>query len=1490
MDKDFTIKLIAIAIPFMLGLAFLLPNLMIPQGTYQGSYNERQTLPHDVPLTGTTLIQDQIENFLIRQSYDSNIYQSITYANPYTESMDSTYNNEYVSTSGSVSALQKGDAGTLSIMPDYDQYDPDSYVITSGTYQSGDLTSLYDIDTNRLTYTPHNALSTISQSRTITMNNPLRNTMTPYIWQYENNVINPGGSLTYTYNMQEQSYQTRVLATDYFLDKTNLIITPDETDVTNLKSLDGNLYNSYSENNNFGTRTWVQYGTSGLGPDAPGNRVSDVNGKAKLHLRIRSDSSGSHFLVGRSYSGYMSGGEISIDIPYGEINLAYSPSWIDYWFDIDDPSPQNSIYVSFDFSSEHGYNFAGPIYIETLEVVWNIRYIEQASASVNYIVNNLEYTDEVLLSRTGEAFNIYNNLPRYQCTWVFNVNQLPHYSASYPIVLNIYNTQFLKIIINNADYLTVFPTYLPTDLVINIVYSSHTYSFDSSIELKVEHAHTDHIWLKPIYPQWTTLRVDTIYNSGAPTTTTIDANPSTYDVLDYVDKDIDHITVIAETISSIVNPYPYWSITHQMDMMQIYCFVAAHVRIVNFMVNNDDIAIDSEVRVNFRYQSSMAFSLYINSHLYSMPIHASQTTEYITETFSSVMDIQIRFTTSAETDSIIIDDLFIDVTYNPFQSVSLQNFLYHTNGIDYYQTITPTLDNVVNNDWVITLEYGISSSQLTYYVHSTDLYIPDQLLSYQVVMEPAISFTASCFTITLPSVTVIPASSTLNLNYGDDYQIMFHLNDAQSLYYSLFFDGELITGHILQPISNYHEDVSVWIHEVGGPFTGSHTFECVVTDGVEDYDSGLTTVNFATNTPSIPTILTASQTVFAESLGIEWTTSTYADYYNVYYNNIFNHTAASITDTITIPYNAHIDVQVTGKNDWAESSKSAVCALKFINKIPSSSQFSTINQTVTDLDAFSLVWTYSDFAEGYYILWNNSVTQNIQDNQVTTSDGFFPTVNGFWEVTIIAYNRFGNATTSNKLGITLALLPTKPIFITANQTVINNASITLIWHPSTNAHNYTLFLNGTEYAKTTDTTYQYTFPTVSAELNFTLLASNELGNSSLSIPCKIISTIYVPFAFTIITTNHTNNGTFNLTWNPSQYALSYIVYGNNSAISYVSNTSAFIQLTSQGIWQIKVGAINNYGITYSNEIMLNVTFWLPSRPIFLNNSQTLGFNIFSLNYTSNNMTLYHIFINGVLNRTTIDNWTIFSMPFLNAIYEFIVIAENSYGNSTNSEILMIKIIVIVPITPIITDAHSHVNNSISVQWDLVDFTDIYYVLVNHQTKIATTNLQTIFDYPAMNHTYIFTIIAQNIAGNSSESDFVSVDIIVYLPNQPILTTPSQTIKGPLILTLNWGIVSNAKGYYVFDNTSIRDQTTLNYSTLTLAIGTHVLSVIAYNDIGNSSAAIITINVTSGENETIKTPSASSNMATWGWIPIGAAGITILGVIIYEIRKENILNT
>jgi hypothetical protein len=1529
MDKDFTIKLIAIAIPFMLGLAFLLPNLMIPQGTYQGSYNERQTLPHDVPLTGTTLIQDQIENFLIRQSYDSNIYQSITYANPYTENMDSTYSINHVDTSGSLASLMKGNLGTYSLTASYDSYPTSAFYIASGTLTEGNLASLEFDDEDALTYKPNAAfVEGPNLSYTDIISNPQRNAFSMYQWTHGDNVCGVGQSLTYDFTISESSYRTRVLdptvygtckAGGYAVGEPfnipySLDVYPNTPyePVTNLKSQDGDLHIQYDAvpSEMFPSRIlYFQIPPAGM----TDLLVSGID--PKIHIRMRAyntvyGSNPSIYISGvvqkysdnwiNEYSYEVSSYYYDSDYTLGDFTIPSTNEWVDLFFDWQYGWAENnwrylfldcSPYLSYPHNGCWGddsnsmYKESTKLDIDTVEVIWPVRYLQSVDVQVPYYVNNVFHFEMRSLSRISEVLTYTNQYPTYTSLWRFSVANLLYYSAAYPIYLELQYHNFVVVRINNSPYPDGYPTYLPTDLVINAQFQAHWYIFSSQLDLNVERTHVDHINLKPICPEWSTLRVDTVYNVGSPTTTTIDANPSTFATIEYADANIDHISVIAEAYEAI-NPYP---IINHMEMMEIYCLDPDIVRIINFQVNNDAIQIHNDVRVNCRYTSNIPFSLYINSHLYAMPTHPSNTVEYINEQFSGIMDIQIRFMASSDAALITLDDLFIDVIYEPIQTMNLQNFLYHTNGIDYYQTLPASLDNVINTDWTITLEYGISSSQLTYYVHSTDLYIPDQFLSYQVVMEPGISLTASCFTITLPSVTVIPAASTLNLNYGDDYQIVFHLNDAQSLYYSLYFDGELISGHILQPISNYHEDVSVWIHEVGGPFTASHTFECVVTDGVEDYDSGLTTVNFATNTPTIPTILTVNQTIFGESLGIEWTTSTFATSYKVYYNNTLNHTTALTTDMITIPYNTRVNIQVTGVNAWAESSKSNSCGLRFINKLPSQTQFITTNQTVTDISSFALTWPYNDFAEGYYIYWNTTLTHNIMDNQITTTNGLFPAINGFYEVMVIAYNRFGNATASNKIGITLALLPEKPTFITVNQTIINNASITLIWHPSMNALNYTLFLNGTEYLKTTNTTYLYTLPVNSTELNFRLLASNELGNSSLSNTLKIISTIYIPFPFTLLTNNQTNNGTFNLTWNPSQYALSYMVYANNSIIRYVSNTSILIQMYNQGLWQLKIGAINNYGITYSNEITINVSFWLPSKPLFLNTSQTLGFSVFSLNFTSTNATLYHIFVNGLLNRTTMDNWTVYNLPFLNAVYEFRIIAENSYGNSTISDLLQIKIIVSVPIKPIITDGHSHADNSIAITWGNVEFTDLYYVLVNHQTKLTTTDLQATMSFPAVNQTYAFSVIANNFAGNSTESEIMNVNIVVYTPNTPIMITASQTVKGPLNFTLSWEAVNNAQGYYILANGSLRDITSLTQTTLILSLGTHLLAVIAYNNIGNSSAATITVIVTPLENATAK-EAPTSAMATWGWIPIGAAGLTIIGVIIYEMRKENILNT
>ena len=351
-----------------------------------------------------------------------------------------------------------------------------------------------------------------------------------------------------------------------------------------------------------------------------------------------------------------------------------------------------------------------------------------------------------------------------------------------------------------------------------------------------------------------------------------------------------------------------------------------------------------------------------------------------------------------------------------------------------------------------------------------------------------------------------------------------------------------------------------------------------------------------------------------------------------------------------------------------------------------------------------------------------------------------------------------------------------------------------------------------------------------------------------------------------------NNGTIHVVWHDStigEWGTDIeIMYVNYKAVTGWSNASVISDGYNENYWNTGSSyfpaiTIDDSGIAYvvwqddtmcvwpDSEIMY--THLEPSPP---ENPQLLplisiGYTIY-LNWTNvPDATIYYIY-RDTGEITAVSGLTPIGMTALNysedtvlsGTYYYVVIAGNSYGNSSISNCENITILPQAPVLQPLTN----IGNTVFLNWTDVPDVAIYYIYRNTTEITSTTGLTPInitvlnssVDTISSSGTYYYVIVAGNIVGNSSISNCENITL-TFPPQKPILqplTNFGNTVD------LNWTDVPDATIYYIYRNTTEItstiglipiSMTALNSSVdIVSASGTYYYVIVAGNIIGNSS--------------------------------------------------------
>ncbi|MFW9989441.1 MAG: SBBP repeat-containing protein [Candidatus Odinarchaeota archaeon] len=268
---------------------------------------------------------------------------------------------------------------------------------------------------------------------------------------------------------------------------------------------------------------------------------------------------------------------------------------------------------------------------------------------------------------------------------------------------------------------------------------------------------------------------------------------------------------------------------------------------------------------------------------------------------------------------------------------------------------------------------------------------------------------------------------------------------------------------------------------------------------------------------------------------------------------------------------------------------------------------------------FTLQWTESLDADNYSVYQSNYTITSLNSSVIEVIKGNINrtvSINnlgeGVYYFQVIAFNKYGN-TSSNCLGVKVQFLPNEFELFNISQLPNTNGNISFSWSESAGAKNYSVYIHdspiqnlyseGSLVAEGIKTTFYSIENLTNGDYYYAVVAINEAG-------VRLSNSIFVnvrraPISFELTTdaNNPDEDGNFELIWTHSKYAQYYQIYFSNKSDLIITQnifldnfTSDFYWSTyryqvnewNNGIYDFKIVAINDYGISQTNYLEISV--------------------------------------------------------------------------------------------------------------------------------------------------------------------------------------------------------------------------------------------------------------------------------------------------------------
>jgi hypothetical protein len=684
-----------------------------------------------------------------------------------------------------------------------------------------------------------------------------------------------------------------------------------------------------------------------------------------------------------------------------------------------------------------------------------------------------------------------------------------------------------------------------------------------------------------------------------------------------------------------------------------------------------------------------------------------------------------------------------------------------------------------------------------------------------------------------PTITTIPYTDT-DGNYTVNWTTVAY--DASYVLYEndieVYNGTELTKSFTNKPNTNYIYRVVAW--NINGTSSPSSPVTIIVS------------VNGAPNLPYISTITTTSYTDTDGNYNVNWNTSNYAEWYNLYENNIMVYNGTNLTTVFTGKANGSYTYKLKAWNANGTSANSTpIVIIVQLSVLPEIPIITTASYTDTDGN-YTINWTTSSYAMTY-ILEEDGVSVY---NGTNLTYSLTSKPDGTYTYRIRAWNSNGTSLWSSAVIIIVGThkFPGTPPITTASYTD-TDGNYSINWSSSIYVDRYILEENSTEIYNGTNLTYSFTSK-ADDTYTYRVKAWNTNGTSNWSSSITVIVDIAkLPRAPSITTVAYVDtDGTYAINWTTSAYADKYILEENGTETYNGSALTYSFTGKADDTYNYTVRAWNANGTSNRSSALVITVFGpkIPTTPTITTASYTDTDGNYSVNWIASAYATTYILEEDGVSVYNGTNLTHLLTGKSDGSYTYRIRAWNINGTSNWSTALTIVVDnAKLPTVPTITTTapYPYSGSSYSITWATSAYADKYILEENGIEIYNGTNTTYQFIGKA-DGAYTYKVKARNTNGTSSWNATLVITVFgLKTPVVPITTTLSYTDTDGSY-SINWTTSAYADKYILEENdVEICNETALTYSFTGKSDGTYIYRVKAWNNNGTSNQSTsVTITV------------------------------------------------
>lgn len=207
---------------------------------------------------------------------------------------------------------------------------------------------------------------------------------------------------------------------------------------------------------------------------------------------------------------------------------------------------------------------------------------------------------------------------------------------------------------------------------------------------------------------------------------------------------------------------------------------------------------------------------------------------------------------------------------------------------------------------------------------------------------------------------------------------------------------------------------------------------------------------------------------------------------------------------------------------------------------------------------------------------------------------------------------------------------------------------------------------------------------------------------------------------------------------------------------------------------------------------------IPSNTTIITENKTISTNWITIEWLDVESDGYYVLVNGTKYDSVTSNYINFSFPTENKTYLISVIAYNTHGNSSESNIC--EIITFFDLMPekttILTPSQTINDGHILIMWEFKDSANGYYIYINDTYNSTVIGNYIDFQFPLVNATYMIYVVSYNEYGVSDPSNVCIIRVEVFeepqIPEEPENDTWIYIVGG-----IGGATGAGVAGYFIY---------------------------------------------------------------------------------------------